>query len=742
MARIDEKYVESLNNYSKSLEEIVEILQQQVKNKDTDVLETMLKNMDGEKIGRIVEDLKTINETTKRIESKTDKILQEIRSIKKQKESGLFGQVSDPKNKNKIVDGIKIITLIAGGVLAIGLAFKIIGKVDVLSVISLGISISIIMATFAYINEKIKQPDIKRTALIAGMMIIVSTAVAVSSWILMMSKPLSLSLALSITFTALAVGGALYLLSKTIEKTELKPKIIFGLMLLPFLAPVIAMAIMTSSYIFSMTKPISMKVASSVLFTSLALGIALYGVTKALSMMTWKGALMAMLGKGALLTILIGAVAGGIVLASWLFSKIVPISLMQGLTAIFVAVTLGVTMFLMGKVFKYVKGMKEEDAVTAGLVMLAIAGVIPIASYILSYTKVWTPNFALKLAITSLAIGVAILSFTPALWILKKANIKWEDIAKLGVLMVLISGIIVATSWILMGGKYDGNYPSWEWSLQVGLSLVVFGGEMAALGWVISKIGEKNLAYGAIAALAVSVIMVASSWLLSAGNYGTYPSLDWVTGVGLSLVIFGGAMIGLGFIIESTGGIGLGAMTLGSIGVLIVATSIMLSSWILSIGNYGKYPSFEWAKGVGLSLITFGTSVTLLGWMILASFGLGIVALLAGSVATMMVADTIVKTSRIISKGDYSKGPSPEWAAGTGLMIMTVGTSMMALGSFVLGTVGLGIVALLIGRAATLLVAETIVDVSKSLSRGSWSSGPSGDWAIGTGMLISQTKCS
>ena len=85
MAKIDVKYVTALNKYSDSLEEIVEILQQQVKNKDTDILETMLKNM-GDNMGKIVEDLKEITQTTKKIDSKQDKILEEIKSLKKQKE--------------------------------------------------------------------------------------------------------------------------------------------------------------------------------------------------------------------------------------------------------------------------------------------------------------------------------------------------------------------------------------------------------------------------------------------------------------------------------------------------------------------------------------------------------------------------------------------------------------------------------------------------------------------------------
>jgi hypothetical protein len=737
MAKIDEKYVESLNNYSKSLEQVVELLQQQVKNKDTDIVETMLKNMDGDKLKKMVDDLKEINETSKKIESKQDKILQEIKDIKKQKESGMFGQVSDPKNKNKIVDGIKVIGLIAGGVLAIGLAFKIIGRVDVLSVIALGLSISVMVATFAYVNEKIKEPDIKKTSLIGGMMIIVASAITVSSWILRSAAPISLRTALSITFTSLAVGSSIFMMSKLMEKTKITPRVVFGFLLLPFLAPIVSMAIVTSSHILSMTKPLDMKIVGSVLFTSLALGIALYGMTKALSQLTWKGALIAMLGKGAILTILIGAVAGGIVLASWLFSKISPISLMQGVTAIFVAVTLGITLFLMSKVMKYVQHMTPDKAVTVGLVMLAIAGVIPVASWLLSKTEVFSYSFALKLAVTGLAIGIAILAISPSFYILKKAGIKYEDILKLGLTAIAIAAVIVAISHILPLGNYTGPYPGWEWSLEVGLSLAVFGGAM----YLISKFSDPvKMALGGLGVLMISATIMLSSWVLSAGNYDKYPKLEWSEGVGLSLVAFGGSMALLGWMFMS--GVGIAAFALGGLGVLMVSAAIMLSSWILSVGKYGTYPDLEWSKGVGLSLVTFGVSMSLLGWMILGSFGLGMGALALGTIGTLMVANTIVEVSKIISRGNYTRGPDAKWAAGTGLFITTVGTSMMLLGGLVMGTLGMGMIALLIGREATYMIANTIVDISKALAGGSYGSIIPLDWVISTGMLITTVGAS
>lgn len=153
MARIDEKYIENLQNFTSSLENIVELMKTQQKEQSTttDVVDQFLKNFDAAKISKIVEDLEVINKNSKSTLSNTEKILAEVKAIKAQKESGGFGTIADPANKNKILDGVKIITMIAGGILAIGLAFKMISPVDIASVLVLGVAIAAMSYSFAKI---------------------------------------------------------------------------------------------------------------------------------------------------------------------------------------------------------------------------------------------------------------------------------------------------------------------------------------------------------------------------------------------------------------------------------------------------------------------------------------------------------------------------------------------------------------------------------------------------------------
>ena len=808
MAKIDEKYTEALGNYNKSLEKIVEILQEQVKRKDTDIMETMLKNMDEKKLSQIVEDLKEIKTTSKKIETNQQKILEEIKSVKKQKEAGMFGEVSDPKNKGKIIDGIKIITLIAGGVLAIGLAFKLIGPIDVISVIGLGIAISLMAVTFSYITEKLKGITIGRTIAISGMMFVMSMAIAASSKVLAFTAPMTLKTMISVTFTATALGAAVYLLTQAVSRIHFNLRTIFGLILLPFLAPIVSTAIVTSSHILKQAATLDFRTILSVTFTSIALGIALYAVTTAVSKMNMSSSVITFLTKGAVFGMIIGAVAGGIVLASWLFSKITPISVMQGLTAIFTAVTLGIVLYAVSKVAEFSDGITIMKAISIGALMVVAAWAIKKSSEILSGVVPFSFTFALGLVITTIAIGIALVAFSFA-WKMFSSNMVRIGLGGVGVggssafrtasTILIVAFTIAAASWILSAGNYTGAYPDWKWSTQVGLSIVVFGGAILAIGILMDKAGfAQGLDYkDALNMIIISGTIVAVSWILQLGLYDKYPTDKWIKNVGISMLIFGGYILGLGVLMDKAGfaqgldykdflnmviiagtilavslilsvgaydkypsidwikdvglsltlfGAGMflfgkfdpsGAnVTMGAIAILIVAGTIWLVSKILNEGSYDKFPSLGWSSGVGLSLFTFGLSMIGLGLAVSATLGLGYVVLLAGAAANVLIAQNIVDVAKILSSGTYTKGPNLDWAMGTGMLMTAFTISVIALGAFAVGTLGVGFVAIFAGVKVMKYIAQSIVDVSKILSTGTYSGGPTFEWANGVGTAI------
>ena len=191
-------------------------------------------------------------------------------------------------------------------------------------------------------------------------------------------------------------------------------------------------------------------------------------------------------------------------------------------------------------------------------------------------------------------------------------------------------------------------------SLAIGLSVLFLTPAFILLSEVNLKPNEMLL--GALGILIISTVIMAASWILSVGNYGNYPNVGWAAGVGLSLIAFALPMIGLGILPFATMGIGFAILGLGAVGILIVATTIVATSYILGVGNYDKYPNLEWASGVGLVLLSFAAPMVLLG----ALFPL----LVLGLAGLLLVVGAVLATSYILSNGDYSGYPPMSWVKG------------------------------------------------------------------------------
>ena len=150
----------------------------------------------------------------------------------------------------------------------------------------------------------------------------------------------------------------------------------------------------------------------------------------------------------------------------------------------------------------------------------------------------------IQVILGSLAIGLSILFFVPAVYVLGKMPLKDMASGVLGV--VMIATAITTTSWILSVGKYDGNFPNVRWTIGVGLSLIAFSIPVWFLG---KTMGIKEMLMGSLSVIILSVAITAVSWILSIGNYENYPSWKWALGVGLSLIMFSPAVILFGILV-------------------------------------------------------------------------------------------------------------------------------------------------------------------------------------------------
>ena len=184
---MDKKLLKALDNLSNSLEMIADALQSGEASSDTGA---------ALQSGDFIKDIKEINEGVKSIKVDTQQILknqQTIIELSKKKEAdkktGDFEGASDPKKESAIKKGVATILLIAVAVLAIGMAFKLVGDINVLSVIGLALAITVVAIAF----EKIAKLDltVKQAAVASLTMVMMSVAVTASSWVLGMIEPVS-----------------------------------------------------------------------------------------------------------------------------------------------------------------------------------------------------------------------------------------------------------------------------------------------------------------------------------------------------------------------------------------------------------------------------------------------------------------------------------------------------------------------------------------------------------------------
>jgi hypothetical protein len=649
MSRIDKEFIDNLQNFTDSLEGIVELLKKQVE-KD-DAINKMLSNMDSSKMEQISTDLKQLIEITKSTDDRTKEILNEIKAAKKQKETGLFGKIEDKDNKKKIVSGIQTVGLIASAVLSMGLAFKIIGKVDVGSVIALSIGIAAMSYTFSKLSED-KNLNPKKIGVLGLAVISMSIAITAASLVLRNIQSLTLTQMLSFVFISAGLGAGLYFISKSLGSLSVNPKDLAKYFLLPIILPLIA---------------------------------------------------------------------AGISYSSIFLKNIQPIGLIQAISAVFVGMTLAAGAFAIKLIVSALSGKDGKiDIAKISMSLLLIPGIalgIVGASYILNMFQPIKNPFGLLIG--SAVIAISLLLFAPTVWLIGKLSLTQMLVGSLSI--VLISVAIATASHIFNEGIYNGNYPTLGWSFSVALSTLLFVPTILLLG----KMGIKNMLVGSLGVVVVSAAIMIASQILSVGNYTNAPDVNWALGVGLSLILFTPAVVVLGLL--GMTGIGAIGIVIGAGLSVIVAGAIVSVSHVLSQGKFKNYPTLDWAMGVSLLTLTFGTGLLMLG---IIPFGGKI--LRNGAERMNIIAQSINDVGKILSTGTFTGGPSFEWsrsvAASIGAFSYALSVSSEN-GKNVDGS-----------KFAEFIkvVAQGMVAASEELAKGKWStSAPSPEWGEGVSKSLS-----
>jgi hypothetical protein len=612
----------------------------------------------GKELEMISEGIKMIKEDTQKILDNQDTIIK-LQKEQKSKDVKIFEESGDSSTKKMITDGVLVIGLIAGAVLAIGLAFSIIGTVDIGSVIALSISIGILSYTFIQISKSGLKPE---SALSSGLvMLAMAGAITLSSFIFNKIQKISpeqgmTAILIGVVFTALSFGLGSYV--KSFKDIDPSVALVAGktsLLLMPLLFASMALSSIFLSGIntsFTLEQGISAILIGAV-FTALSFGLGSY--VKSFKGMDPSDALVAGTTSLLLMPLLLASMALSSIFLSGINTSF---SLGQGISAILIAGIFTVLSFGLGKFISAFKGVTPETAITAGILSIiifpALIKAIAISSPFLSEIDT-SFSFGQGLSAIIIAGVFLVLSFMIKPIINNLKDIKVSDFLKASIVIIGMSTLIMISSRILSLGDYkDGSYPSLSWILGVGTTFLVFGLSIVALGSIASTgAGAVLMAIGAGVVLILAGVIVATSQILSKGKYDkNFPDSEWTIGVATTIGIMGAAAIGVGLLMILTGGVGIFAMGIGIATILSLAGTIYLLSNTLAKGNYIKYPSRDWIDG---TITTFEKFLNL-------SKKLSIFSSFSGLVN---ISKKILEVDKIFSEGKFEKYPSKEWVNGT-----------------------------------------------------------------------------
>ena len=657
----EQEYIASLQNFSQSIEYLVEAIKNQVETEKVSI-ETALGNAkeESKQVLEIAKTLSVISEDVKDTKQNSQEILKHIRSLRRQKETGFFETLSGVKNKAKgIAEGIQTVALMASSILAIGLAFKVIGDVDFKSVLALSISLPLVAIAFNKVAETKLTP---KEALSTGIaMVIMSAAVSASGYVLSTMPTLSFMQMVSAIAVSAAMGIAMYGLGEAAQQLGKGTKGIKNLYAIVPVLPFVAAGIVASGYILASMPTIGFAQFASAIGVGIAMGASMIPLALAAKFM--KGNSSDILE----LAIMMPIIAGAIWASAYILQDVPNVDTLGVLETSFAVTAAGVIMG--GGLWALSKMNISTNAIIEGaLAMVIISGALMVMSHILSagnydsYPPVdWAKGVGMSMLVTIPAVvALGLLGATGIGFLVIGAGIAG---------MIMMAGALVAVGDILSGGNFSGG-PSVEWARGVGLSLMTFTSALAALtpgvfGWLMGDTFDSQIQN--IIKIAEALNEVGA--IISTGTYTGGPSVAWAMGVGLSIKYFAEALESFK---PSAWDLLMGESFDQNIaGMLKLAGMMKFLPTLLGPSSIyeGTGPTKEWAEGVGMSMKYFAQALDSFkpgAWDLLMgeTFDKNIAGML--KLASMMMFLPVLLGPSSLYEGT---GPTKEWAEGVGMSI-------------------------------------------------------------------------
>jgi len=718
---MDRELLNALNNVAEALQQVADHLDN--KKQVSSVGSAMQGGGFSGGLLEISEGIESLKEDNKKILDNQETIIK----LQKQQQSPTSEVFQGAgKQKEMLKDGVSVIVLIAGAVMAIGLAFQLVGTVDWASVIALSISLPLIAYAFERIAE-MKDLTPRNMASLFGVTATMASAIAFSSWALQLVIPVSpFQLA-----TGLIIAGMFSIIASSMSElmsgaSEYDKANVSSSSVLAMFGAVSA-GIVAASWAMNLIVPISFSQGLTAIVISGTFAIISSSMSKMMKGVAEYEA-AGIDSKKVLLALM--SISGAITAASWVMNLIVPVSFTQGLTAIMISGTFAVVAMNMDKMMKGVAAF-DKHKINPGKLFLSL---VSISTAITASS--WVMNLIVPISMTQALTSIVIAGiFAGISYFMDKIAIgmvileKTMGVGKLFMMPLFFTAVSTAitASSIIMSAIVPLRVDQLLTVVGLGLALAVvtpvLGLSMVAVG----RLGKvSDYLVGGASVLIIASTIAASSHILSMGEYGTYPDVSWVAGVGLSILTFGVSTLALGALMVASGGTGALVLAAGAASVVTLAFTIVATSHILAMGNYdtNAYPGIAWVGGVALTMTSFG--IMTLGMAVMGP------AILFGSMSILAVAGTIYSVSLLLSKGDYSKFPTTDWMSGAAMTLLKFGGVLAAFG---VGSIMFGPM-IAIGTASMVAMAGSIYTVSSLLSKGDYSKFPTTEWISGVSATL------
>jgi hypothetical protein len=722
---MDKQLLQSFNNLSVALQALADTLERNSARegdsasaiadalKDLDVTEQLRMLNEGiEQINKKNEDLAKgqknildgMAKITERQKEQGKKIESTNQAIKAKKERETPGYVPNRAEQKGVSDGVKMILLIAAGILAIGLAFKVLGSVDIKTVVAISLALPLI--AFAYKKIAEIKTDLRQMGATLIGLVLFSAAVALSSAFLSYSSTITIEQGLTIILISAAFAVSASSIGKMAE--SMKGVSIRGLLMMPLVMIVTSFAIAVSSRILERVQPVGLPQMLTAIGIAVVFGVVGYTIGKVA-----QAASKTSIAGVVLMPFILIATSYAIAKSSEFLSQTKEIGMRQFLTAVGIALVFVVLSFALPMLSRAMQRLSMAEAAMMPFVLVAMSTAITLSSYVLSEARMMSTGRMFNIVLQAITLTVVGIALGLAVFLLDKMGLASEAGVKkaafAGASILILASTLALSSQILAMGNYT-NSPGLLWSIETGLGIMVFG--LLAFGMDKLGISPGMAIKGGISIVLIAATIMITSQILSIGDYTKYPSWEWTWQSGAAILAYGLLAVAASF--------GIMLIPVGAVSILIIAATIVATDYLLGLGSYDKFPPMEWTKATLISIGGFGAAMV--------GLALFLPLLIPGAFALAGIAFAVLAVDKILAQGDYTKAPSLNYANAVSKLMSTYGTIMVLTGPL--------LPLLWLGKKSMKMISEAIKESADILSSGNYTGGPTEAWAKGVGISI------